>query len=103
MCVAEVTRYLPSKRSPTPLIVTWTPATLVAGVQVTIKGVGERFEGKYLVTSATHMYQSGNYKTRFTMTGRQPNTLRYLLGNGKGSTIDRAPADMPGVVAVSYT
>ena len=44
------------------------------------------------------MYRRGDYKTRFTMNGRQPNTLRSLLGNGRNNGIDRAPADMPGVV-----
>ena len=36
--------------------------------------------------------------THFTMTGRQPNTLRFLIGNGHSDSLDRAPADMPGVV-----
>jgi uncharacterized protein involved in type VI secretion and phage assembly len=75
-------------------------AKVIAGAEVTIKGVGARFEGKYLVTAATHIYHSGRYITRFTMNGRNPNTLRFLLGGGgrNGASIDRAPADMPGVV-----
>ncbi len=50
-----------------------------AGYKVTIKGVGTRFSGKYFVTSATHIYTEEGYETRFTISGRQPNTLSHLL------------------------
>jgi Rhs element Vgr protein len=72
-------------------------ADLMAGLTVTIKGVGDRFNGKYLVTSATHVYRRGVYMTKFAMTGRQPNTLRFLLG-GRNSVGDRPQAEVNGVV-----
>jgi phage protein D/phage baseplate assembly protein gpV len=50
-----------------------------AGYNVTIKGVGTRFSGKYFVTSAMHIYNAGGYETHFSISGRQPNTLSYLL------------------------
>jgi uncharacterized protein involved in type VI secretion and phage assembly len=55
-----------------------------AGWTITIKGVGDRFSGKYFVTSATHIYNTGVYKTRFSITGSQPNTLSRLLESGNG-------------------
>ena len=72
-------------------------ADLLAGVVVNVKGVGDRFKGKYLVTSATHNYRHGQYMTRFTMTGRQPNTFRFLVG-GNRSNVDRPQAEVSGVV-----
>jgi phage protein D len=44
----------------------WGRADLLAGILVRIEGVGERFGGRYYVTSATHRYtpQEG-YQTRF--------------------------------------
>jgi uncharacterized protein involved in type VI secretion and phage assembly len=73
-------------------------ADLVAGVTVTIKGVGTKFNGKYLVTSATHIYKRGQYMTRFAMTGRQPNTFRFLVGQNRNNSIDRPQAEVNGVV-----
>jgi len=55
-----------------------------AGWQITIKNVGTRFSGKYLVTSATHIYNAEGYETRFSITGRHPNTLSHLLDSGNG-------------------
>ena len=52
-----------------------------AGYTVTIKSVGTRFSGKYFVTSAVHVYAEEGYETRFTISGRQPNTLSHLLGS----------------------
>ena len=71
---------------------------IMAGVTVTLKKVGKRFEGKYLVTSATHIYKRGTYITRFTMTGRQPNTFRSLVGSARNVGIDRPQAEVTGVV-----
>ncbi len=73
-------------------------ADILAGVTVTVKGVGDRFNGKYLVTSATHIYKRGQYMTRFAMTGRQPNTFRYLVGQNRNTSIDRPQAEVNGVV-----
>jgi uncharacterized protein involved in type VI secretion and phage assembly len=58
-----------------------------AGYKVTIRGVGTRFSGNYFVTSATHIYNETGYETRFSISGRQPNTLSHLLAstaNGEG-------------------
>ena len=71
---------------------------LVAGANVTIKGVAPRFEGKYLVTAATHIYRHGHYMTKFTMSGRQPNTLRSLINGSHNNGLNRSPAEMRGVV-----
>ena len=73
-------------------------ADIMAGLTVTIKGVGTRFNGKYLVTSATHIYKRGQYMTRFAMTGRQPHTFRSAFGQNRNSGIDRPQAEVNGVV-----
>jgi len=54
-----------------------------AGVKVTIKAVGARFSGEYLVTRAVHRFDLNGYFTRFEINGRRTNTLGQLLaGNG---------------------
>ncbi len=50
-----------------------------AGYKIKIKGVGTRFSGDYFVTSAMHIYNANGYETRFSISGRQPNTLSHLL------------------------
>lgn len=51
-----------------------------AGGIVDIQGVGNRFGGKYLVSSATHVYNvDAGYRTAFRVTGQQPNTLLDLV------------------------
>jgi phage protein D/phage baseplate assembly protein gpV len=59
-----------------------------AGCKAKITGVGTRFSGQYLVTSATHIWNADGYITNFTISGRHPNTLSYLLdsmnGHGQG-------------------
>ena len=59
---------------------------LLAGRSVNITKVGTRFSGKYYLTAAIHVYTTDGYETRFTISGRQPNTLSHLLesGNGQG-------------------
>ncbi|MBN2145905.1 MAG: VgrG-related protein [Anaerolineales bacterium] len=52
---------------------------LIAGRQVTINGVGEKFSGKYFITQARHSYKGGHYLVSFSVTGRAPNTLDFLL------------------------
>jgi phage protein D len=71
-----------------------------AGWTITIKGVGDRFNGKYFVTSATHIYNAGAYITRFSITGSQPNTLSRLLesGNGHKQSIGMVQGVVPALV-----
>ena len=66
---------------------------------VDIKGVGKRFDGKYLVTSTTHRYDGAEgYTTSFTVGGSQPNNL---LGPTAGH--DNIRATYPGVVIAVVT
>ncbi len=64
-----------------------------AGMVVTIKNVGTRFNGKYLVTAATHIYDGREYWTEFSITGQDPYTFNALLG-----VEPPASAQVPGVV-----
>jgi len=58
---------------------------LKAGKTVTIQDVGTRFSGSYFVTSAMHIFdKEGRYRTTFSVSGRQPNTLSHLLDSGDG-------------------
>ncbi len=62
---------------------------LVAGATVMVGGVGQRFGGSYLVTSATHRTSAGQgYQTDFTISGMHPSTLLGLLAE--------RPATPPG-------
>ena len=74
-----------------------------AGYTITIKGVGDRFSGKYFVTSATHILNAQGYETHFSISGRHPNTISHLLGvdhssgggtnlNGRSQSAGVAPA-----------
>ena len=61
-----------------------TPA-LKAGITVNITKVGTRFSGKYFITSATHIWTSAGYKTRFSVSGHKPNTLSQILSSDGGN------------------
>src|SRR5690606_27277811 len=69
---------------------------LIAGVQVELKEVGERFSGKYYVTSATHIYNSAGYDVHFTISGRYPQSFNQLLNTGHRGTSQ--PGCVQGVV-----
>ena len=56
-----------------------------AGCTVRVLGVGDRFGGRYFVTSATHILNEDGYETLFSISGRQPDTLTHLLDGGNGS------------------
>ncbi len=53
---------------------------LKAGSLVEVVGVGQRFGGKYLITSAIHVVRGGTgYETRFRISGRARRSLLDLL------------------------
>ncbi len=74
---------------------------VMPGYNITIKGVGDRFSGKYYVTSATHIINHQVYETRFGISGRQPNTLNHLLRTGNGHGL--ATGRVQGVVTALVT
>ncbi len=54
---------------------------LLAAVSLDLQGLGQRFSGKYFVTSTSHRYSSDHgYVTQFTVSGFQPSSLLSLLG-----------------------
>ena len=50
-----------------------------AGAIIEIKGVGQRFSGRYRVTHAIHRYDAHGYTTDFAISGRRTNTIGELL------------------------
>jgi uncharacterized protein involved in type VI secretion and phage assembly len=77
--------------------------TVKAGAVVTIvlRGGGltadAKFGGKYLVTSATHIYNGTEFYTQFSITGQDPNTFGALLG-AEPPAATRVPGVVTGVV-----
>jgi uncharacterized protein involved in type VI secretion and phage assembly len=71
-----------------------------AGGKVNISNVGTRFKGTYFVTSVLHTYSKEGYRTRFSISGRKPNTLSYLLdaGNGHGQAQGLVNGVVPAMV-----
>ncbi|MGC1375571.1 MAG: VgrG-related protein [Anaerolineales bacterium] len=67
---------------------------LLAGSEVEVENVGERFSGKYYVTEAHHSWKRGDYRVRFEVSGRNPYTLHDLLLGREA----RTPNKMAGVV-----
>jgi phage protein D len=56
-----------------------------AGNRIKLDGLGQRFDGEYFVTAATHLYNGSGYEVEFTVSGRHPPTLYHLL-NGTNQT-----------------
>jgi len=52
---------------------------LRAGTKVKIEGVGTRFGGEYVVSSATHVHNSKGYKTHFRVSGASTRGLLDLV------------------------
>ena len=55
-----------------------------AGEIVNVKGVGDRFSGRYRITRAVHRYDDSGYATEFEASGRRTNTLGELLAGKNG-------------------
>ncbi len=53
---------------------------LEAGSMVLVHGVGTRFSGTYYITEARHIWNRGAYTVQFQVSGRNPHTIRHLLG-----------------------
>jgi uncharacterized protein involved in type VI secretion and phage assembly len=50
-----------------------------AGHKLKLEGFGPKFDGEKVVTSVTHVYGHGDYRTKFAISGRNPRTLTDLL------------------------
>lgn len=69
---------------------------LVAGKLVDLKSLGEKYSGKYFVTSASHIYNSAGYEVHFTVAGRYQQTYNQLLAPAEGG--EREPGSVMNVV-----
>lgn len=76
---------------------------LRAGAAVTLAGVGEPFDGKYVLSSSRHRYDpTSGYTTAFAVTGRQERSLLGLTGGGTagaGSAARGAAGPVVGLVS----
>jgi phage protein D len=55
--------------------------SLVAGARIGVEGIGERFAGTYVLSSATHVLRARTgYETRFAVSGRAARTMLELAG-----------------------
>lgn len=57
-----------------------------AGAMVELKGLSDRFKGRYRITHALHHYDAKGYTTRFTISGRHDNTLAELVSRQSGGS-----------------
>ena len=57
-----------------------------AGAMVELKGLSNRFQGRYRITHALHHYDAKGYATRFTISGRHANTLAELVSRQSGGS-----------------
>ena len=73
---------------------------LLAGVQVTLEELGEKYNGKYFVTSATHIFNSAGYETHFTVAGRYPQTINRLVNGGQAGSSNNVGAIYGVVVGI---
>lgn len=50
-----------------------------AGGKITIKGFGAPYDGDHYVTTVTHVYGHGDFRTKFSISGRHPRTLTDVM------------------------
>ncbi len=77
---------------------------LRAGAAVSIALTGAAFDGRYVLTSTSHRFDRHGYRTRFTIGGRQGQTLLGLISPGlAGGPASGAGAPVLGVVTAMVT
>jgi len=58
---------------------------LAAGDTIELKNIGNRFNGKYILTSVTHTFSPAEgLSSQFVISGKEPATLLSVLGGGGG-------------------
>jgi Type VI secretion system/phage-baseplate injector OB domain len=75
--------------------------SILAGTQVTVKGVPRMFLGKWTVTNAKHVFDpmEGGYHTKFVASGRSERSLLSLASGTEGAKT----AQLPGLVCAVVT
>jgi uncharacterized protein involved in type VI secretion and phage assembly len=63
---------------------------------VELRGLGERFSGKYLVTGATHVYTPDGLQTNFSVRGARTGLFNDQIGNP--APLERWPGAVIGIV-----
>jgi uncharacterized protein involved in type VI secretion and phage assembly len=73
---------------------------LKAGAAIVLAMAGWPYDGKYVVTSARHVFDRGGYRTHLSFSGRNDRSLWGLVARGNGGTAtSRASGPpVPGVV-----
>ena len=70
------------------------------GLPVAVNRIGRPFEGKYTITTARHVFMTGDrYETWLTVSGRQHRSLFGLASGGGTASTSR----LPGVVSALVT
>ncbi|MFN8375290.1 MAG: VgrG-related protein [Anaerolineae bacterium] len=75
---------------------------LVAGKKMTIEGVGNRFKGSYMITSASHVYTQEGYEVHLRVEGARPRMMADLLTEA-ASNQDSVASTWGGVVPAIVT
>ncbi|MFI5385008.1 MAG: VgrG-related protein, partial [Fimbriimonadales bacterium] len=74
-------------------------AKIAAGKTVKVKGVGDRFSGKYNITSATHTFTPAEgYTTQFKSGGTNQDSIVDLLGGGTNDMPNKTDYIAIGIV-----
>ena len=60
-----------------------------AGSTVNLTGLGSKYSGQYVVTHSVHRYDLHGYETRFTVSGRQSDSLLGLIRGSAAGKADR--------------
>lgn len=61
---------------------------LIAGAEIEIERLGKTFSGKYIVTSARHIFDEGQYVVEFTVSGARPRLMSDLLAGASVTATD---------------
>ncbi len=71
---------------------------LKAGAAVNISVVADHFAGKYVITSARHIFNRDGYRVWFVVSGRQDRSMLGLATGATGSRPDRIAGVVVGLV-----
>ncbi len=71
---------------------------LHAGMVIEVKGAGQKFSGKYRLTTVHHEYTAGDYETSFSVEGIRPDLLSDILESPSNNYAHRWPSVVTALV-----